>query len=615
MTEPPGDPGEPIDLNLRSIPLFAGLDPALLEAPGGDTSRVHLAGGDTLFRQGDPADALFVVLVGRLQVIVEDDAGGSRAVDTLEKGAVIGEMALLLGETRSATVVARRDSELLRIGRAGFEGLLARHPQAAFELAKVLGARLKRTTRGDLRASHARTIMLVPATPDAAARNCGHRLAAALNAERGSAILVTAAMAEAEDREAVDADPDGVTGRRLQPWVCGWEDRFQYVLFQGDPARPHWTKRCLRQADVVLVIAAADAHPPQQAGLGAPFDELSRVRTELVLLHGDPSFAPDARRWLEASRFSRYHHVRADRDDDYRRVARSLAGRAIGLVLSGGGARGFAHIGVIKAMLEHGVPIDAIGGSSMGAILAAQYAAGYDVPTMIARTREAFVGRQALDFTLPVVALTTGSATVAKMKRLFGDTYIEDLGVPYFCVSTNLSRAMSVVHDRGPLWLWTRVSCAIPGLAPPVTHAGDLLVDGGLLNNLPADVMRTRCDGFVVGVDVTPGVDLVTNGTWPVHMSGWPHAWDRITRKASARLHPSIVEILSRTALVGSMRDAARMQAHCDLYIQPDVGHFAMTDFRAIDALVEAGYRAAAECLPRWLATLSIVDCGLGSGD
>jgi NTE family protein len=604
MPEPPGHSRREADLAVGAIGLFAGLDPAQLEGPGSDASRVHLAGGQTLFRQGDPADALFVVLAGRLEVLVEDHAGGVRGVDTLEHGALIGEMALLLGEPRSATVVARRDSELLRIGRTGFERLVASQPRPAFELARVLGARLKRTTRGEATAPRTRTIAIVPVgpagnmLPGPAVGAFAGRLAAALDAEAGSAALVTPAMAEAEDAGAATADPDSAAGRRLQGWMCGWEDRFRYVLYEADPSRGHWTTRCLRQADVVLLVAPADAPPPDQ--LPAPAAGYGGARRELVLLRATAEGAP-ARLWLEASGCARHHHVAADSPGDHRRLARSLAGRAVGLVLSGGGARGFAHIGVLKAMAEQGIPIDAIGGSSMGAIVAALHAAGLDVPALVARMRQAFVSRQARDLTLPVVALTTGSATVAKMQRLFGDVQIEDLRIPYFCMSTNLSRATSVVHDRGPLWLWTRVSCAIPGLAPPVAHGGDLLVDGGLLNNLPADVMRSRCDGAVIGVDVTPGVDLVTSGRWPVHTSGWRHLWDRIRRTGAAGLHPSIVEILSRTALVSSMRDAVRMQAHCDLYIQPDVEHVGMTDFKAIDALVDAGYRAAADCLPRWL--------------
>ncbi len=599
MPESPGDfPGR-ADVDVGAIGLLAGLDPADLEGPGSDTSRVPLAGGQVLFRQGDPADALFVVLAGRLQVLVED-ATGVRAVDTLGPGAVIGEMALLLGEARSATVVARRDSELLRIGRAGFERLIASRPRAAFELARVLGDRLKRTTRGDAAAPRTRTIAVLATAPGPAVQAFAERLAAALQAETASAALVTPAMADAADAGAAGADPDSAAGRRLQRWMSAWEDRFRYVLYQTDPSRESWTTRCLRQADVVLLIAPAEA-PPPSALAPPPAGAFGGSRRDLVLLHQSGSAEVPARLWLEASGCARHHHVAADRPGDYRRLARSLSGRGVGLVLSGGGARGFAHIGVIKAMADHGVPIDAIGGSSMGAIVAALHAAGADVPTLMARMRQAFAERQAFDLTLPVVALTTGSATVAKMRRLFGEAQIEDLPIPYFCMSTNLSRATSVVHDRGPLWLWTRVSCAIPGLAPPVTHGGDLLVDGGLLNNLPADVMRGRCDGAVVGVDVTPGVDLVTAGAWPVHMSGWRHLWGRLRGHRAARLHPSIVEILSRTALVGSMRDAARMQAHCDLYIQPDVGHVGMTEFQAIEALVEAGYRAAAACLPRWL--------------
>jgi predicted acylesterase/phospholipase RssA len=381
--------------------------------------------------------------------------------------------------------------------------------------------------------------------------------------------------------------------------MSGLEDRYRYVVYQADPSRPTWARRCLNQADVMLLIAHAIDHPaPGPLETTLTQQDEGRTPVELVLLH-EPN-AGEIRgtaRWLESRRVAKHHHVRIDHADDYDRVARFLTGRAVGVVLSGGGARGFAHIGVIKAIREHGWLIDEIGGASMGAIIAAQYATGRSVAEMIALNRREFADNRDFDMTLPMAALNTAAATVRRMRRMFGDAQIEDLPVGYFCVSTNLSRARSIVHDHGPVWLWTRTSCSIPGLAPPVPYAGDLLVDGGVLNNLPADVMRERCNGLVVGVDVTPGVDLQTTVESRPHMSGWPLLWERLTPSARVTAFPTIVDILSRTALVGSMRDAARMQAHCNIYLKPRVERFRMSDFREIDALVDEGYRAAQSAL------------------
>jgi predicted acylesterase/phospholipase RssA len=177
------------------------------------------------------------------------------------------------------------------------------------------------------------------------------------------------------------------------------------------------------------------------------------------------------------------------------------------------------------------------------------------------------------------------------MKRLYGERGIEDLPLRYFCMSTNLSRAESLVLDRGPLWRAVRTSASVPGLLPPIADNGDLFVDGGLLNNLPADVMRQHGAGVVVGVNVTPGVDLRTSEEGQASISGWSALWRRLVSRRPP--FPSVVDIISRTALVGCIRDAAQMRAECDLYIAPPVEGYAMNDFREIDRLAAAGYEAA----------------------
>jgi predicted acylesterase/phospholipase RssA/CRP-like cAMP-binding protein len=586
---------------LASTPLFAGLAADSLRVFDADAYRLELSAGDMLCRQGDAADAMYVVVRGSLHVLVEDANRIVRCVDTLGRGSVIGEMALLLNDTRTATVVAARGSELLRIPKAEFERLLLDHPTTAVEMARMLGARLKRTTRGEVRASRPRTMAFMPAAPgdDDVAGECARRLSAVLNEAGHRALHVTPGSIDVLLPGSADAAAGDPLGRALSSWMSQQEDGNQLVIYQAATTRPRWTERCASAADVVLVVARAGSQPTPGAGDAAPRRGLPSSR-ELVLVHdGAAPRTGSSAPWLSEGGFARHYHVRTGHDDDYRRLARFLTGTAVGLVLSGGGARGFAHIGVMKAMREHRMPIDLVGGASMGAIVGALLATGREPDEIKALASRAFVARQELDLTVPVVSLNTAAATVRRMKRLFGDANIEDLLVSYFCVSTNLSRAATVVHDRGPLWLWTRVSCSIPGLAPPVVHEGDLLVDGGLLNNLPADVMSTRCDGLIVGVDVTPDVDLRTDAPQQPSMSGWPPLWDRLRHRDRTRAFPTIVDILSRTALVGSVRDAARMQARCDVYLKPDLERFGMADFHAIDTLVDAGYHAAADWLSR----------------
>jgi NTE family protein/lysophospholipid hydrolase len=440
-------------------------------------------------------------------------------------------------------------------------------------------------------------ISILPVSAGIDGRACAERIVAGFGADAGDVCLVTPDLVDGLQPGAADAASGALSDDALLQWMSDLEDRFRYVVYLDDPARPAWARRCLHASDAMLIVAAADADP-SPAAFERELCQTERHRTplELVLLHsGSAGPFTHTARWLAGRTVVRHHHVRVAANDDYARVGRFVSGRAVGLVLSGGGARGLAHVGVVQALREHGVPIDAIGGSSMGAIVGALCAAGLAPEAMTERLRREYINHHDYDYTLPIVALSSAAGSVRRMKRLFGDVDVEDLPIGYFCMSTNLSRAESVVLDRGPLWRAVRTSASVPGLLPPITDRGDLLVDGGLLNNLPADVMRRRGAGLVIGVDVTSGVDLRTADEGQPAMSGWAALWPRLFSRRAP--FPSVVDILSRTALVACIRDAARMRAECDLYLAPPVEPFAMNDFRDIDRLVAAGYSAAREGL------------------
>jgi NTE family protein/lysophospholipid hydrolase len=591
MTQPLAASPPPPSSHLAQTRLFAGIDAGVLASFDDDAHYLRLEGGDTLCRQGEPGDALWVVARGRLHVMVETGAGAARLVDTVGRGALVGEMALLLDQPRTATVVAARDSELIKITKDEFRRLLDDHPTVAQGVARLLGERLKRTTRWETHRPDRATIAVLPLGPDVDGRACAERIVAGFGVRDDEICLVTPEMVERQRADAGGSD-EGLPG-----WMSELEDRFRYVVYLNDPDRPAWAVRCLRGSDVMLLVARGGGDPTVTAVEHALSQaNAHRTAIELVLLHPSADTpVNNTARWLDGRRLARHHHVRIDTRDDYARVGRFAAGRAVGVVLSGGGARGLAHVGVIRALAERGVAIDAIGGASMGAIVGGLCASGLDADAALFRLRDEYVAHMDHDYTLPIVALSSAAGSVRRMKRFFRDQGIEDLPLRYFCMSTNLSRAESVVVERGPVWRAVRTSSSVPGLLPPIADGGDLFVDGGLLNNLPADVMRQRGAGIVIGVDVTPGVDLRTSEEGQAAMSGWSALWRRlVSRKQS---FPSVVDIMSRTALVGCIRDAARMRADCDLYIAPPVAPYGMNDFRAIDQLVAVGYEAAISAL------------------
>jgi NTE family protein/lysophospholipid hydrolase len=586
--------------------LFQGLDRSAFDGLTAEASWVRLRGGEILFGQGDPSDSFYAVVHGRLQAVIQRSDGGAPLIKPIPRGSCVGEMGVLTGKPRSATVRAVRDSELIRLPKAEFSALMDRSPRIATSLARTLAERLQAANQGAATSAEPATIALIPGSVRVARALFGERLAEALNAVAGSTLLL--------DPERLDqrlgigsasVSFHSTANRRVVNWLNEQEDRYRYIVYDADPTWTGWTERCLRQADLVLFIHFAD-EPPVQGTVASRWLEKDHrgaaVRTELVLLHDDHRQQPaGTQAWLKACAVEAHHHVRLTRATDYERLARFLTGRAISLVLSGGGARGFAHIGVIRAFREAGIPIDQVGGTSMGSIVAGHVALGHDIPSMTARIREGFLGQRLyLDTTIPLVALISARKLVSMLKGMYGDTTIEDLWTRYFCVSANLTRAEPMVHRDGPLWLGVRASISVPGVVPPVFHQGHLLVDGGVLNNLPADIARAIAPGRVVAVDVASKVDLSGPEATVPSVSGWRLLWSRLNPFGAKSEVPTIFHILTRSAMLTTISNAESVKTSADLYLQPPTQGISLFDWGALDQSVEAGYRYASEQLERW---------------
>lgn len=574
--------------------MFAGLDDEARAAIEAETEWTELRSGETLFHEGEPGDALYILVAGRLRVLVTGADGRAAVAAEIGRGETVGEMAILSGSPRSATVVAVRDSRLVRLSERAFERIVQRCPRAMLLVTRRLVHRLQQTTRIPRAGTTMATIALVALGPDVETGALAASLVTALSAA-GRATLVT--------REQLDAAAGGGDRgdheARATAWLDGLEREFRYVVYAGDARAPEWTDRAARQADVLLFIGRGDREPGPEAAATVARSASAPASRELLLLHASGQPRGTAR-WLEATGARVHHHLRTGVDGDVARLARMLTGRGVGLVLGGGGARGFAHIGVIEALLDAGVPIDAIGGTSMGAVLAAQYAAGLAPADMRRLNREHWIRHNPLrDKTLPVVALLAGRRLERMMERMFGDTQIEDLPTTFFCVSCDITRAEMRVHARGPVGRAARASMSLPGIAIPVHEAGSMLVDGGLMNNVPADIMRPIC-GRVVAVDVSPERDLVIQKPYPSSASGWRLLWNR---KATGL--PGIGAILMRSVMLGSARHNASLSREVDLLIHPTLERFGMFEWDALDAIADAGAACARDALRAGAAPLA----------
>jgi NTE family protein/lysophospholipid hydrolase len=606
MNQPHHSPKSLTRLLMSSSQLFARLNPDELETFASQLELVQVNGGDILIRQGDTADCMYSVISGRLRVYTTDDDGKMTIVGEIAGGESVGEMAMITGGQRSANVQAIRDTELIRLTREGFENLVTRHPRVMLKMAGEIVSRMQHLLSGPEKVTPVKTITLVPLDENVPLVPFANRLAHELEIQGPVLFLDRERFERAHGEGACEWESDtSVESRALASWLSHQETTHRMVLYVADPILSAWTRRCLRGADRIVLVGRSGASPDpgeiEQFLWGSGRDH-SPVELNLVLLHSAAERIPNATRdWLEKRQAIQHFHVNMERDEDYARLGRFLAREAVGLVLGGGGARGFAHIGVIRALEEAGVPIDAVCGVSMGAILAAQYAMGHDTEDMLRMNKAGIIANNLpRDFTLPLIAMTSGKKFRKVLQQYYGETRIEDLWLNYFCVSCNLSTAATVVHRKGALTRAVAASNAAPGVLPPVPEDGNLLVDGGIVNNQPGDIMKRLCGGPVIVVNASPVTALTVDERYRELPSAWRVLGSRISPFRNPINMPTITTMLMQTLMVGSHRKAQEVERHADYYLRPPLSKFHLTDYARIDEIAEAGYRYTMEQIAAW---------------
>ena len=548
---------------IKAVPLFAGLPEAETAALADQATTVTVPAGGWLFHQGDIADAMYIVRSGRVHVVNEQADGTWDVIRELRPGAVLGELALIRQSRRAVGARVRRDAALLRIGHAQFEQMLGSSTSVSRALLGTLADRL--TNNSGPRPARPRppvTIAVVSLDPAAGAHGIEPLLDEQL---RQLASIVTL------PRSAVTR-PGVELGHALARVLDRVEHFHDHVLLTGETSDPSgdWAQACMRQADRVVLLVGEPPATDRVREWGIPSG------CDVVLLGGASDAATG--RLLRALGPRAIHRVRSvSRVDDVARLARRLTGRSIGLSLSGGGARSFAQIGVLEELVTSGIVVDRVSGTSMGAFIGALVAQGLDPEAIDARCYEEWVRHNPVnDYHFPRNSLIRGVRARTMLQRVFPGC-IEDLKLGYFCVTVDLIAAKPVYHRQGNLAEAVGASMILPGFAPPLRSEGRLLVDGGLMDNLPTEVMASEGDGPIIAVDSTdPSVRHLPDGVEPEV--------------------PSLPETLFKAMLL-SESDSDRRRSFADLLIRPDCSDIGTVEFHMLDAARERGRRAAATAL------------------
>jgi NTE family protein len=573
---------------LPAVGIFSDLGATEREALAAELETCALKRGDELVRQGDPADALYIVLSGRFVVTL---AGRREPVTEIGPDQPIGEMAFLTEGRRTATVTAMRDSLVLRLGRAEFEGLAAKHPGIWRTLTCALSQRLAATTASEPPAPdpRPRTITIIRAGTEPVPQQFIDLLTSVFSAAAKTLVLDAGKVNEML--------PKGVAldSAEATQVLNELESTNDYVIFIADPDLTPWSQKAIRHADLVLAVGTHAANPTPNRLEKHVADFMSPEARRLVLLHSTRGPISGTARWLRWRAVAMLHHVALDRRGDTERLFRFINGTALGLVACGGGALCAAHVGLYKALIESGLEFDIMGGTSAGAAMVGAFAMGKHPDDVDRGTHDIFVNNRAMQrYTWPRYSLLDHRHYDHQLYRYFGGTNIEDLWVPYFSVSTNLSSYELHRHDRGDLFAAIRASGSIPVLLPPVyTAKGEMLVDGCLLDNVPVRTMHQLKSGPNVVVSFhIPELQRfeVDYATLPsraelIQMSLNPFARHKLPEA------PGLTTVLMRS-LMANRHDFNRQLKPGDvLFVPPIPDDMGILDWHRHAELVEGAYR------------------------
>ncbi|HEU4662992.1 MAG TPA: patatin-like phospholipase family protein [Dokdonella sp.] len=580
---------------LSASPLFRDIAPDALEAIAARFDIEELRGGRMLFREGDLPDYLYVVATGRLQA---QQADGT-VIGEIGRGQPVGEMALLSGETRGADVVALRDSLLLRINRVALLDIVSRHPSALLALCGTIARRSRRPARrARLDAARGnRTVAVIRAQPGVRLAPLVERLLGGMRKTGKVVRCIGAADVDKQFGEGAAQTPFGAGDRHriISAWLERRELAGGHLVLWSDATGEQWTERCLRQSDRVIVVVQSDGGQPGVALARTLRQHAPRTPVDLLVLRPDGAPAGDVLEWRVLFGARSHYFARPDAQADHDAVARQLTGHGLGVVFGGGGARGFAHVGLVRAMEDLGITADIVGGTSMGAFFAALHATGASSRDMLAIGRATFVDRNYLnDYVWPSVSLIRGRKFLKRLRAVFGDVRIEDLRVPYFCITSNLTRGRQEVHESGSLAVWVGTSMCVPGIAPPVAWNGCLLVDGAVANCLPVDVMHALGRGPIIASDVAAGGGLDAPGIVGPDPEALLH---RRTNPSRISLFGLLVSGFTPTRETGP---GAREEL-ADLHLRMPVQGVRMFGWREVQALVDRSYEYSMAALKGYL--------------
>uniref|UniRef100_A0A8C7RN49 lysophospholipase n=1 Tax=Oncorhynchus mykiss TaxID=8022 RepID=A0A8C7RN49_ONCMY len=587
--------------------------------------------GRTVYRQGDKSDSTFIVLSGRLRSVIAKDDGKKELAGEYGRGDLIGVVEALTHMNRATTVHAIRDSELAKLPEGALSSIKRRYPQVVTRLIHLLGQKIlgnMQQVHGPLAArgltlqppsskwdsgspaSNLSTVTILPVSEEVPLTAFTLELQHALSAIGPTLLLTSDIIKQRLGAAALDS----VHEYRLSSWLGQQEDIHRIVLYQSDDTLTPWTQRCIRQADCIIIVGLGEAEPTVGELERMLEGSAVRAQKQLILLHREDGPPPQGTvEWLNMrSWISRHLHLSCP----HRVFSKRSLPKLVPYIHTHTQARTHCHVldsvgccqvGILRALNEAGIPVDMVGGTSIGSLMGALYAEEKSNSRMRVRAREwamdmRSIFKKVFDLTYPVTSMFSGASFNNSVSAVFKGKQIEDLWIPYFNITTDITASSMRVHTDGSLWRYVRASMSLSGYLPPLCDPkdGHLLMDGGYINNLPADVARSMGAKVVIAIDV--GSQDETNLTnYGDSLSGWWLLWKRFNPLAKKVQVLNMAEIQTRLAYVCCVRqlELVKDSEYCE-YIRPPIDHYGTLEFGKFDEIAEVGYQHCKTVFDMW---------------
>lgn len=566
--------------------LFGGMNEEMMDQIFRIGTERTLETGAYLFRQGSRENVLYIVLSGRLRAIKEDP-NGTRILGDIGQGEPVGEFALFTNEPRMASILAIRKSVVLEFTQEEYQTLVSKNPPLAISLTNFVIQRLRRNTFQQNKSTPPKNIALINLQAD---HNISPWTGGMEQYFSDRKIPV-----QVYDYESQQDREDG-------EFFDSLEDHEGINILVCDGDRLDWSHQCLVYADLIIVASRFDAsyeiyEVEKQLDLYA--QNILNKKIYLLLLHeAEAEFPKQTDRWLSHRHIYLHIHIRKGHSKDVGRFCRIITNQATGLVLGGGGAKGYAHIGVVKALQEKGIEIDFLGGTSAGAIYGVTMSFfDFDfekIEELISNSVKAKLTKN--DLTLPIVSILSGQKLARFVKKMFGDYLLEDVWVNSYCVSTNFSKASMSVHHRGTLWRKLSASMAIPGVFPPIVIDKYLHVDGAVMDNLPIEPMYRYPVSNIIAVSLSGMSERQVN--FDEAPSGWKLLWDKIRGKNHYKI-PSLSSLIINALTLNSLNKQESTKEKVSHYFELNLKGVGFMDDKKWKSIMAKGYHQTHTFLER----------------